>query len=924
VTLQVTDNDGATAIATTAVTVLNRPPVALFTQLPATVFTGDITTFNASASYDPDGAIVSYFWSFGDGSNATGAIVTHAYGENGTYSITLTVTDNDGSAGSSVSTRTVLDRPPVASFTKSATSVYTGAGIAFNASASYDPDGSITSYYWSFGDGVNATGVTVGHAYADNGTYTVILTVTDNDGSQADSTSAVTVLNEPPVSSFVASATNVYKNDIIHLNASASYDLDGSIVSYSWSFGDGTNGAGITVDHSYANAGNYTVSLNVTDNDGSVASTSTIVTVLNQPPIANFTASLATVYTGDVVSFNASSSYDPDGSIINYLWTFGDGTNATGLTAAHSYSDNGTYVVTLNVTDNDGATATTTASVTVLNRSPVASFVQSPATVFTGDVTTFDASTSYDPDGTITSYLWTFGDGTNGTGAIVTHTYAENGTYNVTLTVTDNDGSTASSFSTRTVLDRPPVASFTKSATSVYTGAVITFNASASYDPDGSITGYYWSFGDGTNSTGVISSHAYVDNGTYTVTLTVTDNDGTQASFTSSVTILNRSPVSAFAASATSVNKNDIIHFDASASYDPDGSVVSYFWTFGDGTNGTGITVDHSYTNAGNHTVTLNVTDNDGALASTFTIITVINQLPIANFSASAATVYTGDVVSFNASASYDPDGVIIGYFWTFGDGTNASGVTTSHAFIDNGTYLVTLKVTDNDGATVTATTTISVLNRPPVASFTQSPSTVFTGDVTTFNASASYDPDGLIVSYFWSFGDGSNTTGLSVGHAYVENGVYNVTLTVTDNDGSSVSSVSTRTVLNRPPVASFTKSATSVYTGLAITFNASASYDPDGSITSYFWTFGDGTNSTGVISSHAYVDNGTYTVALTVTDNDGTQASSTSAVTILNRPPVASFSASATNVHKNDTIHFNASASYDPDGTITSYLWTL
>jgi len=248
----------------------------------------------------------------------------------------------------------------------------------------------------------------------------------------------------------------------------------------------------------------------------------------------------------------------------------------------------------------------------------------------------------------------------------------------------------------------------------------------------------------------------------------------------------------------------------------------------------------------------------------------IINGLPVALFTESAETVYTGDVINFNASDSYDPDGSIISYFWDFGDGTNATGVTANHTYIDDGVYTVTLTVTDNRGASASAKATKMVLNRPLIASFTESAEAVYTGEFITFNASDSYDPDGSIVSYFWDFGDGTNATGVTTSHAYANDGTYTVTLTVTDNDGATNSANAVKTVLNRPPVASFTENATTVLTGEFIHFDASASYDLDGSIVSYFWDFGDGTNATGVIVDHSYANNGTYTVTLIVTDDHG------------------------------------------------------
>ncbi len=170
----------------------------------------------------------------------------------------------------------------------------------------------------------------------------------------------------------------------------------------------------------------------------------------------------------------------------------------------------------------------------------------------------------------------------------------------------------------------PPVASFTENATTVLTGEVIHFNASESYDTDGVIVSYFWNFGDGTNAEGVIVDYAYADNGTYTVTLTVTDDDDLTDSATATKIINNRPPVALFTQNATTVNVEEAIFFDASNSSDLDGYIIEYFWNFGDElTPVKGMTVDYVYHKAGNYTVTLNVTDNDGATSTFIGEITV-------------------------------------------------------------------------------------------------------------------------------------------------------------------------------------------------------------------------------------------------------------------------------------------------------------
>jgi len=375
------EHDGTTkpygqTIPFEAVLCVKTFPVARFTESAHTVYTGEIITFNASDSFDPDGQIMSYFWSFGDGVNATGLVVGHAYSDNGTYTVTLTVTDNDNKTGSATATKTVLNRLPIALFTESAEIVDTDEVIYFNASESYDLDGQIESYVWDFGDGKNATGITTSHSYIEDGVYTVTLTVTDDDGDVGSASSTKTVSNRLPVASFTENATEVLTYETIHFDASSSYDVDGVIVSYFWDFGDGALGTSKTVNHQYTDNGKYTVTLTLTDNDGATASTGAVKTVRNRPPVALFTETAETVLIGEAITFNASDSYDVDGVIVSYFWSFGDGANATGMVVSHAYNNNGTYTVKLTVTDDDGSTASATAAKTVLNNS-AGSFTQS-------------------------------------------------------------------------------------------------------------------------------------------------------------------------------------------------------------------------------------------------------------------------------------------------------------------------------------------------------------------------------------------------------------------------------------------------------------------------------------------------------------------------------------------------------------------
>ena len=259
------------------------------------------------------------------------------------------------------STGTVPNQAPVASFTATPTPL----SVAVNGSASSDPDGTIVSYAWDFGNGNLGTGATATSAYAAAGTYTVRLTVTDDDGAIGTTTQQVVVpavpVNQPPVAAFAATPTPL----AVAVNGSASSDPDGTIVSYAWDFGDGGTATGVTATRTFATAGTYTVTLTVTDNQGATNTTTQSVVVPDIPPNGSPTASFTATPSPLAVAVNGSASSDPDGAIVSYAWDFGDGGTATGVTASRTYATAGTYTVTLVVTDNVGATGTSSQSVVV-------------------------------------------------------------------------------------------------------------------------------------------------------------------------------------------------------------------------------------------------------------------------------------------------------------------------------------------------------------------------------------------------------------------------------------------------------------------------------------------------------------------------------------------------------------------------------
>jgi Tol biopolymer transport system component/chitodextrinase len=843
VRLTVMDDGGALATSSQNV---NQLPVLSFT----TNCTGLTCTFDGSASFDPDGYLSYFHWGFGDWTDRSGyaRTATHTYAAPGVYTVSLTAWDSESVTATHSHIVTVgnVNAPPVASFT-SACSLLT---CSFNASASSDTDGSIASYAWNFGDGTTDSGATASRTYAMGGAHSVTLTVTDNGGATSTYEQTVTVA-PPRVGPRIAYDQCWADHGNWQVQCDTHVLVDGSeTLLVTWQVGpkwspDGSRiafgGGEISVVNLADGSLTYLTNHPADDSrpawtrDGRIAFVSdrdgSIELYVMEGDGSNPTR--LTYNTG----FTGAFRWSPDGGRIAFssdrdgvreLYVMGaDGSNPTRVTHTVGFNgqiawsfDSGRIAFGCEVESGNSDICSINADGTDFVRltsdpaadsgavfSPVDGRIAFETARFganteiavraaDGTVSRLAAGTSgvqpvWSPDGSQLVFVGTTPSWYSGKccppegGACDADNFCM-AMYDMNLINADGTGLTAIASGANADWFAPlpgrPEAAFTHGCSAT----TCTFNGLGSADYDGRIVSYAWQFGDGTSGSGPTPGHTYPRGDNYTATLTVTDNAG--ATGVVSMRVHANAPPSA---SFTVACVGPRCTFDASGSSDPDGTIQSYTFLLGDSSRQYLPTVTHTY-DTGTFTVALYVVDNAGGIDIQQQTISVVNAPPIAAFTRTC----NGLGCTFDGSGSSDPDGTIANYSWSFGDGTTSpwGGSMASHTYAAAGTYTVTLTVTGNNYGTGTQSQTVTVANpnAPPVASFTS----VCGGLACNFNASGSSDPDGMIASYAWSFGDGTTGSGATASRTYTAGGTYTVTLTVTDNGGATGTSVKSVTAV--------------------------------------------------------------------------------------------------------------------------------
>ncbi|HEX7298614.1 MAG TPA: PKD domain-containing protein [Solirubrobacteraceae bacterium] len=968
-------------------------------------------------------------------------------------------------------------RPPVASFTSSPDPAAVGQPVTFDASASSAPSGTITKYEWDLdGNGTYETDAgttpTVTHTYSAGGTVNVKLRVTDSGGTTATTTVPITI--EAP-------GTGSYSQRVQNTAGLQNYwrmgEASGTTLADSKGTSDATISGGPALGAPGALAGdsNTAVSFNGTSSaatanlDLSAASKLTVEFWLNWDAYANndalameFTSNFNGNSGGFLVDPNAPEQggkfgvaigsglarnnvyFDrptagawhhyafvidttalPDNQIIPYV----DGkpvafTKTASGTGAGNFANSQLYFMSRAASALFGAgdldevaiynralsAATVAGHFAGNQQGPTASFTANPNPAQTGQTVSFDASASSDPDGTIAKFEWDLdGNGTyetnTATTATTTHAYTTAGNVTVGLRVTDNDGNTTTTTRSLTIEDF---------ASGSYTSRVQATAGLTNYWRMGDQTGTTLTDARGSanattvgsptlGATGALSGDtdtAVSFNGTTdaasanlnlsgTSKLTVefwlnwaafSDNDDLAMEFTSNFNqnaggflVDPNAPEQGgkFAVAIGNGDARNNVYFDRPTAgawhhyafvIDTSAPAANQIIPYVDG-DAVAFTKTASGTGAGNFANSQLYFMSRGASAlfgaGVLDEVAIYNralsattisdhydgntpqgtQPPTASFTASPASPQTGQTVTFDASASSDPDGTVAKYEWDLdGNGsyetnTNATP-TVTRTYPSSGPVDVHLRVTDNVGARGTSTRTVTITNHPPAASFTAAPNPATAGQAVTFDGSASSDPDGTVAKYEWDL-DGNGTYETDTGatatatRTYASSANVVVGLRVTDNQGGTDTTTRTLTFTNQSPNASFTATPSTVATGTAVSFNASASSDPDGTVAKYEWDL-DGNGSyetdtgTTATATRTYASAGSVVVGLRVTDDRGGTGTTTRTVTVTNRNPTASFTVSPNPAATRQNVTLNATASSDPDGAIAKYEWDL
>ncbi|HCC46560.1 MAG TPA: hypothetical protein DEQ38_00335, partial [Elusimicrobia bacterium] len=730
ISCQAADELGAVALRSVQVIVASAPIITSLTASPASVSTGAASNLVCVAT--SAAASLTYTWDAASGSivGSGETAVWTAPVSTGVFTVGIRVSDPEGRfSEQELSIR--ANNPPVLAPLLAAPPIVNNAGISTITASAYDPDGGPITYTWSANSGTVADivdGQVRWTAPDATGTYTVSCEAADEFGATARYDLQVIVASEPVITSFTASPAAVSTgavSNVVCIATSAAASL-----TYTWNAASGTIvGNGNTAAWTAPDTtGVFTVSVTVADAAGRHTERELSIRANNPPVLAPLSAVPPIVNTLEISTVTAAA-YDPDGGAITYTWSANSGTIADiapgqiGWTAPDS---TGTYTVSCEVADDQGATARRDLLVVVASAPIITVFTASPTSVSTGAASNL-VCVATSAAASLT-YTWDAASGTiagNGETAVWTAPVST-GVFTVSVSVSDAAGRhTEQELSIRA--NNPPVLAPLSAVPPIVNNLEISTITAAAYDPDGGAITYTWSATSGTIADiapGQIGWTAPDSTGTYTVSCEVADDQGATARRDLLVVVASAPIITSFTASPTSVSTgaaSNLVCVATSAA-----ASLTYTWDAASGTIvGNGETaVWTAPVSTGVFTVSVSVSDAAGRHTGQELSIRANNPPVLAPLSAAPPIVANLEVATITASA-YDPDAGVLTYTWSADSGTIAdiaAGQIGWTAPDSTGSYTISCEVADDQGATARRDILVVVASAPIITSFTASP----------------------------------------------------------------------------------------------------------------------------------------------------------------------------------------------------------